>query len=80
MWPDLANRGGKLEIGHIIRRKLTGGQSQTAVDAVRTGVGTNGIALVEVADGADHRPAYQGVGMGPGDWDGIDAERVGVGG
>ena len=71
---NLEHRRGELEVGDVVRTELAGGNGQAGVDAVRSGVGADGIALVVMANGANDRTTDQGIGMAPRDWNRIDAE------
>ena len=71
---NLEHWRGELEVGDVIRTELAGGNRQAGVDAVRSGMSADGIALVVVANSANDRPTDQGIGMAPRDWNRIDAE------
>lgn len=42
---DLVGRFGHVEVGSVIRRQVTNGNSQCTIDAVRTTIGTDSISL-----------------------------------
>lgn len=76
---DVEDRGGELELGHMLRVELPSGHGEASVDAVGTLVGADGVTLGGVADGADDGTADHGVGVAPRHGDGVDAERIRVG-
>ena len=71
---NLKNWRGQLQVGHVRGIQLAGRHGQAGVDAVRARVSADGIALIEMTDGTNDRPAHQGIRMPPRDWNGIDAE------
>ena len=71
---NIKNWRGQLQVGHVRGIQLAGRHSQAGVDAVRARVSADGIALIEMTDGANDRPTHQGIRMPPRDWNGVDAE------
>mmetsp|Transcript_20298 Transcript_20298/g.44126 ORF Transcript_20298/g.44126 Transcript_20298/m.44126 type:complete len:293 (+) Transcript_20298:647-1525(+) len=70
----------QLQIRNVFRVQLPGCYGQPGINAITPAVRSNGIALGGVSNGANDGSAHRGIWMTPRDWDGIDAECVGVGG
>ena len=71
---NLEHRRGELEVGHVARTELAGGNGQAGVNAVRSRMSADGIALVVMTYSANDRTTDQRIGMAPRDWNRIDAE------